>query len=220
MARAKTSAVAVDFCELHDRALARWYRRRPTRLAAGNQLVSLCRAQHVSNFNLWNLEDQARRTDLEAAAIVQIKRAIDGWNQTRNDLIERIDEAILAELSGARVPGAEQHSETAGQMIDRLSILALKIWHMAAAAAATDDARFGAECRRKLAVLEEQRRDLHRCLRRLLVDFRAGRRYFKLYRQFKAYNDPRLNPALAASWRGGGKPAAAIPPAGPVNRSR
>jgi len=183
--------------DAQDRALVEWYRASPASVDAGADLGSQVLAQHFCNFNLWNLEDEARRTDVDDGVIAGIKRAIDRWNQRRNDLIERIDEALLAELARVDVSCAEQHSETAGQMVDRLSILALKIWHMRALAQRRDDPALAAECAAKLAVLEVQRADLAGCLRRLLDDFRAGRRYFKIYRQFKAYNDPRLNPVLA-----------------------
>ena len=160
-------------------------------------LGPLVRAQHFCNFSLWGLEDEVRRVDVDDAVIAGIKRSIDRWNQRRNDLIEKLDVAILAELPAAAGAGAEQHSETAAQMIDRLSILALKIWHMNRQAARLDDPALAGECVQKLAVLKTQRADLAGCLSRLLDDCRAGRRFFKLYRQFKMYNDPRLNPALS-----------------------
>ena len=182
---------------LHDQALVDWYAQHPTSVVAGDDLESVMRAQHFCNFNLWNLEDDARRVDCDDRFIAQTKRAIDRWNQQRNDLIERLDSHLLAQLADVALGQAEQHSESAGQMIDRLSILSLKIWHMRRNAERRDDAALAEECRGKLAVLEAQRADLTACLHRLLDDFRAGRRFFKLYRQFKAYNDPRLNPALA-----------------------
>jgi len=181
---------------LHDRALAGWYRGRPTSVEAGDDLDSILLAQHFCNFNLWNLEDEARRTDVDDGFIARIKRAIDRWNQKRNDLIERIDETLLAQLADVDTSRADQHSETAGQMIDRLSILSLKIWHMGQVAARPGDDALAAECAAKVVVLQAQRADLRACLQRLLDDFRAGRRFFRVYRQFKAYNDPRLNPAL------------------------
>ncbi len=187
----------IDVCRLHDEALAAWGDEPPATPDPGADLSALVRAQHLCNFTLWRLEDEARRVDVPDAHIARTKHAIDRWNQQRNDLIELIDATVLATLPAATA-GAEQHSETAGQMIDRLSILALKIHHMGRHAARRDEPALAAECADKLAVLATQRDDLAACLRRLLDDCRTGRRFFKLYRQFKAYNDPRLNPAIAS----------------------
>ncbi len=188
---------AAKITEAHDQALADWYREQPEAVEPKRSLRSLILAQHFCNFSLWNLEDEARRTDVEDAYIAAVKRGIDRWNQRRNDLIERIDEEILDALGDIDLRGAEQHSETAGMIIDRLSILALKIYHMAANAARAEDAELKTECHAKLEILRAQRADLLACLDRLLADARAGRRFFKVYRQYKAYNDPRLNPALS-----------------------
>ena len=186
----------IDVCRLHDEALAEWYGATSPSAAEPDDLPSRLRAEHFCNFTLWNLEDEARRVDVDDAVIATIKRSIDRWNQRRSDLIEQIDDALLARLPTAGAT-AEQHSETAGQIIDRLSILALKIWHMGGHATRTDDPALARECAGKLVVLQTQREDLARCLAGLLNDFRNGRRFFKIYRQFKTYNDPRLNPALA-----------------------
>lgn len=155
-------------------------------------------ANHGCNRLLWDEEDKARRTGVDAAEIVASKRLIDQHNQRRNDAVEAIDEAILAQLASLE-PAADARlsSETAGAMIDRLSILALKVFHMRAqcergdAGAAHVDA-----CRAKLACLRLQRQDLAFCLDRLLTEAAAGRARFKVYRQFKMYNDPTLNPYL------------------------
>jgi hypothetical protein len=153
-------------------------------------------ANHRFNNLLWDEEDLARRRDVPDSAIAANKRAIDGYNQKRNDAIERIDEHLLAALGEAQ-PGARLNSETAGAMIDRLSILALKIYHMRLQTERTDASPEHVEtCRQKLARLAEQRGDLQGCLGQLLADCRAGRAYFKVYRQFKMYNDPALNPHL------------------------
>jgi hypothetical protein len=155
-------------------------------------------ANHRCNRLLWDEEDQARRTDVADSAIAANKRAIDGYNQRRNDAIERIDETLLASLAGvAPRPDAWHNSETAGSMIDRLSILALKIHHMRAQAERTDATpEHVATCRDKLARLSLQRDDLARCLDTLLAHAAEGRAFWRVYRQFKMYNDPALNPYL------------------------
>lgn len=166
------------------------------RIVAGADALSLVGAERDCNHRLWHLEDEARRVDAGDAHIAGVKRAIDRWNQRRNDLIERIDEAVLAGLPQPDTTRAEQHSETPGLIVDRLAILGLKIFHLRRLDARRRDAAIDKECAEKVAVLERQRDDLARCLVRLIDDARAGRRYFKVYRQFKAYNDPRLNPVF------------------------
>jgi hypothetical protein len=178
------------------------------RVAAGAQDVAddggdsdvwrVIAANHRNNHLLWDEEDQARRTDVADAAIAANKRAIDRYNQQRNDAIERIDEALLARIAGV-TPAADawHNAETAGSMIDRLSILALKIHHMRAQTLRADATReHVATCTAKLARLEAQRSDLARCLDMLLARAAEGRAFWRIYRQFKMYNDPTLNPYL------------------------
>lgn len=153
---------------------------------------------HRCNCLLWDEEDLARRRDVPDAEIAANKRAIDGYNQKRNDAIERVDEHLLSVLSGQEnSKDARLSSETPGGMIDRLSILSLKIRNMRLQTLRTDVAREHVEtCRAKLSRLEEQRADLAACLDRLLAECARGESRFKVYRQFKMYNDPSLNPAL------------------------
>ncbi|MBI5384613.1 MAG: DUF4254 domain-containing protein [Verrucomicrobia bacterium] len=150
---------------------------------------------HRMNFELWHEEDLARRDDLGAERVRQAKRVIDRCNQSRNDAIEQIDTWLLAQLPPAA--GSPQHSETPGMIIDRLSILSLKRYHMrleAERVSASEEHR--QKCRLRCAILEEQARDLQRCVDNLLAELRGGTRHFKLYRQLKMYNDASLNPQL------------------------
>lgn len=156
-------------------------------------------ANHRCNHLLWNEEDQARRTDVPDSAIAASKRAIDGYNQLRNDAVERIDETLLMRLAGVSPRADAWHnSETAGSMIDRLSILALKIHHMRMQTLRTDAApAHVASCTERLHRLERQRDDLARCLDTLLGRAAEGAAFWRVYRQFKMYNDPELNPWLS-----------------------
>jgi uncharacterized protein DUF4254 len=158
---------------------------------------------HRNNNLLWDEEDLARRRDVPDSEIAKNKRAIDGYNQKRNDAIERIDEALLARIASVvPAPDAWHNSETAGAMIDRLSILSLKIFHMAAQTARTDATpEHVATCREKLARLALQRDDLAACLDTLLARAAEGRALWRVYRQFKMYNDPDLNPYLYGARR-------------------
>jgi len=177
-----------------------WLKTAPARHAEG--LWHWVEANHRCNCLLWDEEDLARRRDVPDAEIAANKRAIDRHNQARNDAIERIDELILARLAAVPVAADAWHnSETAGSIVDRLSIVSLKIFHMRAQTQRADaDADHVARCRDKLALLERQREDLAGCLGALLGAAARGRAFYRVYRQFKMYNDPALNP-----WLYGGK---------------
>jgi hypothetical protein len=153
---------------------------------------------HRQNRLLWDEEDLARRRNVPDSAIAGNKRNIDRHNQERNDAIERVDEHLVQLLSAVQPgPDARLNSETPGAMIDRLSILSLRIHHMKLQAERKDVDRAHVEaCLAKLNRLVEQRTDLAACLERLLAEAARGESYFKVYRQFKMYNDPALNPAI------------------------
>lgn len=191
MSRLPAAAEIVDF---HDDRLAA--PGAPARFDSG--LWEAIETNHRHNCVLWEQEDLARRQNVADSEIASNKRTIDLNNQKRSDAIERIDEAILSFLQKSTPKeGARQNSETAGAMIDRLSILALKIHHMRLQTERSDVAADHVEeCRAKLRRLIEQRRDLASCLERLLAEAQRGESYFKIYRQFKMYNDPKLNPAI------------------------
>jgi hypothetical protein len=163
--------------------------------ANADGLMALAMAQHRANFELWHEEDKARVPDVADAEIVRVKHAIDKLNQMRNDLVEKMDVWLMERLE--QNASAPLHSETPGLMIDRLSILALKIYHTQEETRRMD----ATESHRlrnidRLARLEEQRNDLAGCLDDLWTEVLGGTRKFKLYRQMKMYNDPELNPAV------------------------
>jgi Protein of unknown function (DUF4254) len=184
---------------LHDGAVERWHAG-PIVIDEREAFYRLALSNHAFNFQLWHEEDEARDSAADDAVIARVKRAIDGFNQQRNDAMERVDEWVLGALAaGGVAPEGDLplHSETVGAIVDRLSILALKIYHMHEQTLRSDATQAHREaCRAKLATLREQRADLAAALRALEADLRAGRKRFKVYRQMKMYNDPALNPVL------------------------
>jgi hypothetical protein len=186
--------------ELHDQLTERWHIDRSENAAPyQDDWLHRVALQHRANFDLWHIEDEARTPGATDAELADIKRRIDGTNQLRNDRAEDLDRSLLEWLARQRLPnpGAALHSESPGLIIDRLSILALKIYHTREEAQRQDAPPGHAERNRsRLAILEEQRADLAHCLDALWRDTLAGMRRFKLYRQLKMYNDPTLNPAI------------------------
>lgn len=148
----------------------------------------------------WHLEDVIRDPQIDPARALEIKRWIDRSNQERTDMVEYIDSYFLDKYKDVKVlPEAKINTETPAWAIDRLSILALKIWHMHEQAARKDAAEdHRAKCQEKLNVLLTQRKDLTQGITELLEDIEAGRKYMKVYKQMKMYNDPALNPVLYA----------------------
>lgn len=146
----------------------------------------------------WHLEDIIRDPHIDPVEALLLKRRIDRSNQERTDLVEQIDSHFLQLYADVKVqPDATINTESPAWAIDRLSILALKIYHMREQAERTDaDEQHLERCRQKLAVLLEQQIDLSSAIDQLLADIEAGQKFMKVYRQMKMYNDPATNPIL------------------------
>jgi hypothetical protein len=163
-------------------------------------LLGLVCQQHQFNYQLWHQEDIARSPDVSDTQIAQVKRAIDRLNQLRNDWIERIDDWITRYLEENRiepVEGSRQNSETPGSMIDRLSIIALRIYHLEEQLDRTDvDESHIEKVQHRIAVCKVQQAELGQCLAELWLAITSGSMRHRTYRQFKMYNDPSMNPYL------------------------
>lgn len=146
----------------------------------------------------WHLEDIIRNPEIDPVEALAIKRRIDKSNQDRTDMVEYVDSYLLDKYKEVKVADdARLNTETPAWAIDRLSILALKIYHMAVEAKREDvDEAHRAACQKKLDVLLQQQVDLSRAIEELIEDIEAGRKYMKTYKQMKMYNDPALNPVL------------------------
>jgi hypothetical protein len=183
---------------LHRDCIARWHQQ-PIDNSYEGFLRLVCE-QLSYNYKLWHEEDKARSPSASDQEIAAVKRAIDKLNQQRNDWIEKLDDWITTDLDRRGVAAAEsasQNTETLGSTIDRLSILALRIYHLVEQRdreGATADHRESVA--RKLAIALAQQTDLTRAAQELADDLFAGRKRHKTYRQLKMYNDPSLNPYL------------------------
>lgn len=146
----------------------------------------------------WHFEDIIRDPQIDPAEALVLKRRIDKSNQDRTDMVEYIDSYFLDKYKDVKpLADAKINTESPAWAIDRFSILALKIYHMEQETKRTDvDAAHIEACAKKLAVLNEQHNDLATAIEELIVDIEAGRKYMKVYKQMKMYNDPNLNPIL------------------------
>lgn len=146
----------------------------------------------------WHLEDIIRNPQIDPREALLIKRRIDKSNQDRTDMVEYVDSYLLDKYKEVKAePGARLNTETPAWAIDRLSILALKIYHMARETERTDvDQAHRAACGKKLDTLLSQQVDLSTAIEELIGDIESGRKYMKTYKQMKMYNDPALNPVL------------------------
>lgn len=148
----------------------------------------------------WHLEDIIRLPEIDAAEGIKLKRRIDKSNQDRTDLVEKIDDVFLETFRSVEAkPGTRINSETPAWLLDRMSILLLKIYHMKEQTLRTDvSAEHLAKCSAKLNILMEQKTDMQLAFDELVDDIGSGARRFKVYRQMKMYNDASLNPVLYA----------------------
>lgn len=152
----------------------------------------------------WHFEDIIRDPQIEPNAALDLKRKIDASNQERTDLVEYIDSYFLQKYAEVKVhPNATINTESPAWAIDRLSILALKVYHMKEESERTDASPAHRQaCQQKLAVLLEQKKDLSTAIDQLLTDISEGKKYMKVYKQMKMYNDEELNPILRGQKQG------------------
>ena len=178
----------------HD-AIVRW---KQSGVQTQEQGVMQCvEANHAYNYQLWHAEDRARRQDMGDEFVVKAKREIDSCNQKRNNEMENIDKFMIQTLEPAPHQTCKVHSETPGMMIDRLSILALKIYHMKEQTLRQDvEPSHQEQCQAKFNQLCIQQQQLSDCLQELLHEIQNKTRTFRIYQQHKMYNDPQLNPEL------------------------
>lgn len=193
-----TEALVRQITDLQQAAVERWHQLDFDNPYTG--LLAVVCQQHQFNFLLWHEEDLARSGDFSDSRIAAVKRAIDRYNQQRNDAVERIDETLLAMLTGAGVVAeadAQLNTETPGSAIDRLSIMALRIYHLDEQLDRDDVDRTHRErVAERLTRCHVQHADLSQSLSELLSDLCRGRKLLKVYRQMKMYNDPTMNPYL------------------------
>ncbi|KPM30964.1 Hypothetical protein I595_2943 [Croceitalea dokdonensis DOKDO 023] len=165
---------------------------------SGNSIEQLLFRKNWIDTVQWHYEDIIRDPQIDPTAALSLKRKIDASNQDRTDLVEYIDSYFLDKYKEVQIlPDAAINTESPAWAIDRLSILALKIYHMQEEVDRTDASSDHREtCQKKLAILLEQRKDLSTAIDALLEDIAAGKKYMKVYKQMKMYNDDELNPVL------------------------
>jgi hypothetical protein len=187
-----------DVLDLHASTVALWHHQE-IRNPYHGFLQVVCE-QHKFNFLLWHEEDIARSPNVTDSGIADVKRAIDRYNQQRNDWIERLDAFLIEWLARDGVApqkGARLNTETPGSSIDRLSILALRIYHLQEQVDRTDaTAEHKQKAADRLTICQTQRTDLSGALEELVAEIASGRKRLQLYRQLKMYNDPTMNPYL------------------------
>jgi hypothetical protein len=185
--------------KMHKEMIAKWHGQEIANPYEG--LLHVACQQLSFNFLLWHEEDKVRDPSASPTVIAEAKRKIDQLNQQRNDWIERIDDAISEHLLSVGIQAGSDvplNSESVGSIVDRLSILSLRIYHLEETLnSPTPDSQRMAKATQRLTIARDQHRDLSEALRQLVSDIDAGRKRHKTYRQLKLYNDPLFNPYLA-----------------------
>lgn len=180
---------------LHKECLVQWESKEI--IFSQEDFFHLVEENHAFNYKLWHAEDKARRDDMGFEYVYLAKREIDFCNQQRNNRMEAMDEWLYKKLQPAKATDCIVNSESPGMMIDRLSILSLKSYHMELQTKRLEVSdEHKVRCKQKLAVIHQQLIQLEWCLGQLLDEVQAKTRTFRVYHQFKMYNDPELNPQL------------------------
>ena len=187
-----------EISQLHEKTVCDWHEVEITNPYSG--LLEVVCQQHAFNFQLWHQEDIARSPVADDPIIADVKRKIDKLNQQRNDWIEKVDDFLtqmLQDRNAQSVEGAPINTETPGSVIDRLSILALRIYHMQEQLDRDDaDSQHRSKVSAKLELCKIQQAELSGALQKLLNDIASGEVRHRTYRQMKMYNDPSLNPEI------------------------
>lgn len=184
-----------EVAALHQSCIILWQEQTIT--CTQTDFLKLVEENHAYNFQLWQAEDRARRDDLGSDFVYHAKREIDRFNQQRNNRMEAMDAWITEKLNPAPIESCPVHSETPGMIIDRLSILSLKKFYMHLQTVRENtDATHRRHCTEKSHILNTQHQQLLQCLNSLLQEIINRTRTFRVYHQFKMYNDPKLNPQL------------------------
>lgn len=187
--------LAEQITTLHDQRIVHW--KNNDLVLEFTEFHGLIEQNHSWNFQLWLSEDRARREDKGFEFVYKAKREIDRYNQQRNNIMEAMDEWLFKQLEPNQDRHCPVHSETPGMIIDRLSIMALKLYHMHLQAERQDvESEHLKLCENKYRILKAQRNQLSQCLDVLLDEVKLKQRTFRVYHQFKMYNDPKLNPEL------------------------
>jgi hypothetical protein len=187
-----------EVIQLQTDTVERWHRE-PVDNPYSDFLQSVC-TQHQFNYLLWHEEDIARSPEVGDTEIASVKRKIDKYNQQRNDWIERVDDCITEKVEARDIELAEDaklNTETPGSVIDRLSIMSLRLYHLDEQLQRNDvEDSHRESVQHKIAICRLQQSELGNSLQELLEDIFSGRKRHRTYRQFKMYNDPALNPYL------------------------